>query len=139
MHCVKRVHIRSYSCPHFSRISRNWTEYEEIRIISPYSVPMRENVGKMGTRITPNTDSFYAVVRMRKIKQGPLNTICYIQTMRCVGLQVMSTISFGETKKRLSFYWLHTICNSWLLHRKNTNWFVKNAETIKKLDKAMIA
>ena len=26
-----------------------------------YSVPMRENPGKMLTRITPNTDSFYAV------------------------------------------------------------------------------
>ena len=29
--------------------------------ISPYSVRMRENAGKMWTRITPNTDSFYAV------------------------------------------------------------------------------
>ena len=44
--------------PGFSRI---WTEYGEIRSISPYSVRMRENVGKMQTRITPNTDSFYAV------------------------------------------------------------------------------
>ena len=31
------------------------------RIISPYSVRMRENAGKMRTRITPNTDTFYAV------------------------------------------------------------------------------
>ena len=29
--------------------------------ISPYSVRMRENVGKMRTRITQNTDTFYAV------------------------------------------------------------------------------
>ena len=29
--------------------------------ISPYSVQMRENAGKMRTRITPNTDTFYAV------------------------------------------------------------------------------
>ena len=28
---------------------------------SPYSVRMQENVGKMRTRITPNTDTFYAV------------------------------------------------------------------------------
>ena len=29
--------------------------------ISPYSVRMRENAGKMQTRITPNTETFYAV------------------------------------------------------------------------------
>ena len=41
----------------FSAFSLIRTEYEEI--ISPYSVQMRENVGKMGTRITPNTENFY--------------------------------------------------------------------------------
>ena len=39
-HCVKRVSILR---------------------ISPYLVRMRENAGKMRTRITPNTDSFYGV------------------------------------------------------------------------------
>ena len=29
--------------------------------ISPYSVRMWENAGKMRTRLTPNTDTFYAV------------------------------------------------------------------------------
>ena len=43
--CVKSVHIRSYFSPHFSRI---WTEYGEIRRISPYSVRMREMRGKYG-------------------------------------------------------------------------------------------
>ena len=60
-HCVKRVCIRIYSDPHFSRIfpfSRIRTEYGGI---SPYSVRMQENAGKMRTRITPNTDSFYVV------------------------------------------------------------------------------
>ena len=45
----------------FPAFSRIWTEYGEIRSISPYSVRMRENAGKMRTRITPNTDTFYAV------------------------------------------------------------------------------
>ena len=60
---VKRVRIRSYSGPHFSRIFPDWirTEYGEMRSISPYSVQMRESPGKMRTRITPNTDSFYVV------------------------------------------------------------------------------
>ena len=49
--CVKRVRIRNYSGPHFSWI------FPHSDCISPYSV--RENPGKMRTRITPNTDSFY--------------------------------------------------------------------------------
>ena len=36
-------------------------EYGEILHISPYLVRMRENAGKMRTRIIPNTDIFYAV------------------------------------------------------------------------------
>ena len=57
-HCVKRARIRSYSGPHFSRIflHSDWIQ------ISPYPVRMRENKGKMRTRITPNADSFYAVI-----------------------------------------------------------------------------
>ena len=39
-HCVKNVKIRSLFWSIFSRI---WTEYGEIRSISPYSVQMREN------------------------------------------------------------------------------------------------
>ena len=33
--------------------------------ISPYSVQMRENAGKMRTRITPDTDTFYTVLNLR--------------------------------------------------------------------------
>ena len=51
--------------PAFSRIE---TEYTEILRISPYSVQMQENAGKMRTRITPNTDTFYAV--FEAVKQG---------------------------------------------------------------------
>ena len=58
-HCLKGVRIWSYSGPHFSSFSRFRTEYREI--LSLYSVRMRENAGKIRTRITPNTDTFYAV------------------------------------------------------------------------------
>ena len=60
-HCVKCVRIRSNSGPNFSRIfpHSDWiqrdTEYLQ------YSVRMRENAGKMRTRITPKTDVFYTV------------------------------------------------------------------------------
>ena len=55
LHC-----IRSYSGPHFFRIFPH-SDWIRLRI-SPYSVRMRENTGKMRTRITPNTDSFYSVL-----------------------------------------------------------------------------
>ena len=48
-YCVKSVHIGRYSGPHFPRIF-------------PYAVRMRENAGKNQTRISPNTDTFYAVL-----------------------------------------------------------------------------
>ena len=51
---VVLVHI----FPAFSHI---WTQYREILRISPYSVRMQENAGKMRNRITPNIDIFYAV------------------------------------------------------------------------------
>ena len=63
MHYVKSVRIWSCSGPLFSRIR---TEYRDIFRISPYSVRMREQCecGKMLTRITPNTDIFYAVMKV---------------------------------------------------------------------------
>ena len=42
-------------------------QYGEILRISSFSVRMRENAEKMRTRITPNTDSFYAVTNNTKI------------------------------------------------------------------------
>ena len=45
----------------FPAFSRIWTECGEIPSISPYSVGILENAGKMRTRITPNTDTFYTV------------------------------------------------------------------------------
>ena len=60
VHCVKSVRIRSYSgvilsYPHFSAFGLNTERYEVcLRIQSEY--------GKMRTRITPNTDTFYEMV-----------------------------------------------------------------------------
>ena len=41
--------------PHFPAFGLNAERY------APYSIRMWENAGKMRTRITPNTDSFYVV------------------------------------------------------------------------------
>ena len=58
---VKGVPIKGCSGPQFSCIFRIRTEYGEIRSISLYLVQIWENEGKMRTRITSNTDTFYAV------------------------------------------------------------------------------
>ena len=45
-----------------SDFSNFWTNTRvSILCISPYSVQMRENAGKMQTRLTPITDTFYAL------------------------------------------------------------------------------
>ena len=66
--CVKSVRIRSYSGTHFSRIfsHSDWVKYKSVEIInlveSLFKVRMQENVGKMRTRITSNTDTSYGVI-----------------------------------------------------------------------------
>ena len=53
-HCMKSVRIRSYSGPHFSIFGLKTERYSvSLRIQSEY--------GKMQTRITPNTNTFYEV------------------------------------------------------------------------------
>ena len=53
-HCVKNVRIRSYSGPHFPVFGLNTVRYSVyLRAQSEY--------GEIRTRITPNTDTFYAV------------------------------------------------------------------------------
>ena len=54
-HCIKNVRIRSCSGPHFPAFGLNKEKYGvSLRIQSKY--------GKMRTRITPNVDTFYAVI-----------------------------------------------------------------------------
>ena len=54
VHCVKNVRIWSYSGPHFPAFGLN-TKRQGV------SLRIQFKYGKMGTRITPNTDTFYAV------------------------------------------------------------------------------
>ena len=53
----------------FPALARIWTEYGEMQSISPYSVQMRKNAGRMRTRITPNTDTFYAVILIKLLQE----------------------------------------------------------------------
>ena len=52
--CVNRVLIWSYSGPYFPAFGMNTERYSE-------SLRIHSKCGKIRTRITPNTDTFYAV------------------------------------------------------------------------------
>ena len=55
MHCVKSVRFRRYSGAHFPAFRLNTERYS-------ISLRIQSTCGKMRTRITPNTDTFYAVM-----------------------------------------------------------------------------
>ena len=55
LHCLKSVRIRGYSGPHFPAFGLNAERYF-------VSLLIQSERGKMQTRITPNTDTFYAVL-----------------------------------------------------------------------------
>ena len=60
-HCVKSVRIRSYSDPYFPAFGLNTERYF-------VSLRIQSECGKIWTRITPNTDTFHAVIKMKSIK-----------------------------------------------------------------------
>ena len=63
LHCVKSVCIRSYSGQHFAAFGQN---------AERYYVPLRtqSECGKMRTRITQNTDTFYAQLVLLSGREG---------------------------------------------------------------------
>ena len=80
--------------------SGNQTEYREILHISLYSLRMRKNAGKMRTRVTPNTDTFYAV----KIGVNFFNTLqkCLYFTntlQKCTKVAVEKKVSCNFGRK----------------------------------------
>ena len=92
--CVKTVRIGSYSGPHFSRIFPNpdW--------ISPYSVRMQKNARKMRTRITPNTDTFYAVEVLDFFAGIDLNIFSTNSKMYLTPCQTFMMNSFQKQSSR---------------------------------------
>ena len=53
-HCVKSIHIWSYSGPHFPVFALNTERYS-------VSLRIQSECGKIRTRITPNTNTFHVV------------------------------------------------------------------------------
>ena len=59
-HCVKSVRIRSYSGPYFSAFGLN-------TVRCGVSFRIQSEHGKIRTRVTPNTDTFYTVYSMARM------------------------------------------------------------------------
>ena len=55
LHCVKSVHIWSYSGPYFPAFGLNTERYG-------ISLRIQSECGKIRNRITPNTDTIYTVL-----------------------------------------------------------------------------
>ena len=83
-HWVKSVRIRSYSGPYFLAFRINTERYS-------VSLRIQSECGKMRTRITPNTDTFYAV-KMRRIN---ISATTHDVIPRCRGI-----INEGHTEKQ---------------------------------------
>ena len=64
IHCVKSTHIRSYSGPYFSAFGLNTERYS-------VSLLIQSKCRKMGTRTTPNKDTFDAVIQSRQVFTNP--------------------------------------------------------------------
>ena len=60
-HCVKSVCIRNFSGPHFSAFGLNTDIYS-------VNLRIQSECGKMRTRKTPNTDTFYAKFILKDLK-----------------------------------------------------------------------
>ena len=60
LHCVKTIRIRSYSGLHFPGFGMNTERYRVF-------LPIQSYFKKTGTRITPNTDTFHAVLSNARV------------------------------------------------------------------------
>ena len=93
-HCMKSVRIRSYSGPHFPAFGLNAERYG-------VSLCIQFECGKIRTRTTPNTDSFYAV-RLLSIE----NVILFRQSIVCSCITfsiILETV--GRSEIGLKFSW----------------------------------
>ena len=104
-HCVKSVRIRSYSGPNFPAFGLNTKRYY-------VSLRIQSKCWKMRTRITPKTDTFYAVRGMqrtlkqfRKAKQLPFDRIKPFKDLR-FDKTLQRDPSFVSMFKQVNVFWL---------------------------------
>ena len=82
LHCAKSVRIPSYSGPHLPAFGLNTERYS-------VSLLIQSECGKMRTRITPNTNTFYAVLCLIVFIDTIAKRTSYLKKQ--FGLRVQST------------------------------------------------
>ena len=87
VHWVKSVRIRIYSGPHFPTFGLNTARYGG-------SLGIQSECGKIRTRITPNTYTFYAVVTMNIL---PTRTRFFILSSRKIKACRSSKLNFSSS------------------------------------------
>ena len=103
--CVRRVRIRSNSGPHFSAFGLNTERYS-------VSLQIQSECRKMQTRITQNTDTFYAVKVFREGFNPLQNNWDYFYLL----------VELSSTASEIELYYYHQ--NNWmyeLLHELPNN------------------
>ena len=120
-HCTQSVGIRNYSGSHFPTFRLNMERYS-------VSLHTQSKCGKMRTRITPNTDTFYAVkVVLWDGNDGPrdegytplvLNPLLSYMWKKvilneCVSKNIAQTYLLANIKKMITCHWVHQ--SSWKL------------------------
>ena len=95
-HCVKSVRIKSYSGPHFPAFGLNTKRYS-------VSLRIQSQCGKIRTRTTSNTDTFYAMKIMLRKKHRHDRTIYF--TRRKTVMQGRQSRRRWESEHRPKLQW----------------------------------
>ena len=75
-HCVKSVRTRSYSGPCFPAFGLNRERYS-------VSIRIQSECGKIRTRVTPNTDTFHAVLASKLLQHEAKLLLCGYKLNLC--------------------------------------------------------
>ena len=121
-HCVKSVRIESYSGPYFPAFGPNTKRYS-------VSLRSQSKRGKIRTRITPNTDSFYAVYSPNRMiiseahdMQGPNDS--WLRSVRNVFNFFEKMNLFKLLIFNFSLSWLLNVSIFFLLTASATAWWI---------------
>ena len=98
-HCVKGVRIRSYSGPYFPAFGLNTERYS-------VSFRIHSECAKIRTRITPNTDTFYAVDISHVEGIGEVPIIVSTVFLLTISLKSFSTFSKIVGYSSYPYVWL---------------------------------
>ena len=126
---MKSVRIRSYSTPHFPAFSRIQTDYfSDIFLKYWVSLRIQSECGKMRTRITPNTDTFYAVYLANKMQKNQIFLIDLLtKTIKNTEVEKSNARNIAELLREILNIKLLGENDSWILRCKSWFFYLSNS------------